>query len=387
MRKFLFCNVALQGHIKPTLPLVRELVRRGAEVIYYASADCAEAILATGATFRPCGEASRVAAPGAQDENHLETQQAIVAQVLADPYSRHADVVVYDAICLWGWLLARILGIPAVQTFSTHPLNKAFHPFDPYSPGGQVPRELPFDLYRTLDTICRKYQLPRFGHYDLYFHEEALNIVFLLREFHPAAHLFDTRYVFVGPALPQVSEDHAPPVPMLMPGKPLVYISLGTVLVDLQAFYDICLHAFGNAARQVIMSIGNGIDPEVFGPLPENVAMYPSVSQITLLQQAEAFITHGGMNSLMEALSYEVPLVVVPLSLEQQVSAQQIEALRLGVVIKDMRRLTAHILRQAITQATQDTEIRTNQQQISKSLRQAGGWQLAADAIWTYANS
>src|SRR5690242_6173293 len=52
MSKILFFNVPTQGHINPSLPVVRELVRRGVEVIYYLTEGQRQRIEATGATFR-----------------------------------------------------------------------------------------------------------------------------------------------------------------------------------------------------------------------------------------------------------------------------------------------------------------------------------------------
>jgi UDP:flavonoid glycosyltransferase YjiC (YdhE family) len=48
----LFLNVPLHGHINPTLDLASELVARGNDVVYYASASFREKIEATGAEFR-----------------------------------------------------------------------------------------------------------------------------------------------------------------------------------------------------------------------------------------------------------------------------------------------------------------------------------------------
>src|SRR5690348_3556505 len=52
MHKILVFNVPTQGHINPTLPVVAELVRRGAKVIYYLTESQRQRIEATGATFR-----------------------------------------------------------------------------------------------------------------------------------------------------------------------------------------------------------------------------------------------------------------------------------------------------------------------------------------------
>ena len=53
MAKALFLSLPLHGHTNPSLPLVRELVERGDEVIYYSADAFAAKIEQTGARYRP----------------------------------------------------------------------------------------------------------------------------------------------------------------------------------------------------------------------------------------------------------------------------------------------------------------------------------------------
>jgi UDP:flavonoid glycosyltransferase YjiC (YdhE family) len=53
MDRALFLSLPLTGHINPSLGLVHELVRRGDEVVYYATASYKAAVEATGSRFRP----------------------------------------------------------------------------------------------------------------------------------------------------------------------------------------------------------------------------------------------------------------------------------------------------------------------------------------------
>lgn len=47
----IFIEIPAFGHVNPSLPLARELVRRGREVIFYTDAEFAALVEATGATF------------------------------------------------------------------------------------------------------------------------------------------------------------------------------------------------------------------------------------------------------------------------------------------------------------------------------------------------
>ena len=80
-----------------------------------------------------------------------------------------------------------------------------------------------------------------------------------------------------------------------------------------------CIKAFANTEHQVIMSIGNLVDVKELGELPENISVHTFVDQIAVLNQADVFLSHCGMNSVSESLYYEVPLVMLPQTNEQTV--------------------------------------------------------------------
>ncbi|WP_256890982.1 hypothetical protein [Cylindrospermopsis raciborskii] len=64
MSRVVFFNVSAPGHIIPTLGLVKELIDRGEEVIYYEVPRFEEEILSFGAEFRPYPPLNPETAPG-----------------------------------------------------------------------------------------------------------------------------------------------------------------------------------------------------------------------------------------------------------------------------------------------------------------------------------
>ncbi|VDM79094.1 unnamed protein product, partial [Strongylus vulgaris] len=46
------------------------------------------------------------------------------------------------------------------------------------------------------------------------------------------------------------------------------------------------------------------------------------------------FITHGGMNSILEAIYYAKPMIVVPLFADQQCNSKNVERKGLGILLK-----------------------------------------------------
>ena len=66
--------------------------------------------------------------------------------------------------------------------------------------------------------------------------------------------------------------------------------------------------------------------------LPDNVIMLASAPQIQILQRAALFITHCGMNSTSEAIYHAVPIIGIPLSVDQPMVAERVcDELGIGI--------------------------------------------------------
>jgi UDP:flavonoid glycosyltransferase YjiC (YdhE family) len=66
------------------------------------------------------------------------------------------------------------------------------------------------------------------------------------------------------------------------------------------------------------------LDPARLGARPGNVVLARSVPQPALLSRARAFVTHGGLNSIKEAISASVPLLVFPMVNDQPGNAARV---------------------------------------------------------------
>ena len=69
------------------------------------------------------------------------------------------------------------------------------------------------------------------------------------------------------------------------------------------------------------------------------------------------FVTHGGMNSVMESLYNEVPMVVIPQMSEQRANALRVAELGLGIQL-NRDTVDTHSLRATVDQIATDTTIR-----------------------------
>jgi UDP:flavonoid glycosyltransferase YjiC (YdhE family) len=98
----------------------------------------------------------------------------------------------------------------------------------------------------------------------------------------------------------------------------LVYCSFGSVKSeDTKAVYNF-LQKLINVVRNknyVLIVSTNSIHhkKEEFANLPNNVYMLKAAPQLEILSKADAFITHGGLNSIKESIYSGVPMLVYPL--------------------------------------------------------------------------
>lgn len=396
MSRYIFLSVPAYGHVNPTLPVVRELVRRGEQVSCYLTEEFRSSVEATGASFHPYESimgkmqppvrtpGKRAMGPGGLPLMMADESRQVLPQVLEAIRAEQPDVILYDPMCLWARVAAQVLQVPAILLRPSYASNEHFSLL---KPRGEASAHMLMDLIRRVETdiadLCAAYNLPPFGMREFFSHAEALNIVFLPRAFQPAGDTFDERFVFVGPSL--LPRQDAATFPFEHLGdQPILYISLGTVFNNRPDLFHLCFQAFGDQPWQVVLSHGKRLDAASLGSVPANFLLSPYVPQLEMLQRASVFVTHGGMNSTMESLYYGVPMVVLPQMLEQEMTAHRVAELGLGVTL-DQEQLTAEQLREAVTRVQRDSAISQRVQSMQQTVRAAGGYQRAAEAIIDFA--
>ena len=156
---------------------------------------------------------------------------------------------------------------------------------------------------------------------------------------------------------------------------------MGTVNNDLLPFYRACVTAFADSPYQVILSTGEQIDRSALGTLPDNITALPHVDQIAVLQKADVFLSHCGMNSASESLYFGVPLVLFPQTNEQGGVAARVAELGAGLKLEK----AASILT-AVDTVLQTPSYRANAQKIRESFLRCGGAKAAVDKILSVAD-
>lgn len=374
MTKFLFCTSQYEGHTNPILAIVQELVARGMEVTLCTVHEFEKVVKSCGATFLPYNPTPKFMQhrfPMVSDAFY------VIPQVLEDIKSYDPDFILYEDLCIWGKLLSYILCKPSIKLFTTYAMNEHYSRYDYTKDTATGTHE----MRENLKKLCKIYGIAPLEFQDIVYHTDPLNIIFMTRTFHPMEETFDEqRFVFIGPSLGLRKEITDFPYELLGKDK-VLYFSMGSVNNNSAYLYDICLSAFGNRGQQVVVSIGK-VDPKVFGPVPNNCILASYVPQLHILQHADISINHCGLNSVMEALYYGVPVVVTPAEMieEQEYTAKIVEKLKLGVLLPRSS-LTTHTLREAVARIREDPDFYRHAQLMREDMLKAGGYRRAVDAI------
>ncbi|HTH49123.1 MAG TPA: hypothetical protein VMB21_16525, partial [Candidatus Limnocylindria bacterium] len=121
MSKGYLFNIPAHGHINPSLPLVRELVRRGEQITYFTGATEQAKIASTGAEFRalPYDLSSFSRSPKSPEIDFLlfDCVLRCVPDLVEMGRREKPDYVIYDFVSPWGKVVAEQLGVPAIALF------------------------------------------------------------------------------------------------------------------------------------------------------------------------------------------------------------------------------------------------------------------------------
>lgn len=383
MANILLIVSAQVGHVHATFRLARRLIQRGHAITYAGPARARAMIEPQGLPFReaPLLEPAEawLAARGAARWTRRD-RAAYTAWLAAEAARLVAEaapeLIVFDPFALVYYLLIWPHGVPAV-VLSANPLLDRDPRVPPYT-SSLVPPPSPSRCAELRVAAAWGWawassgarwlrfaaERARTGHSDHFFaaqlaaatrfplaRERVARPVwfdFCLRSV-PELVLWPARYDlprarplrpgvrYVGPsteldrAQPELDWSAVPAAARL------AYCALGTVelprlVARRRSFLRGVVRAFERMPDcALVVATGRSIDPDELGPLPRNVAAWPEVPQLAILRRADLFITHGGANSIKEAILSGVPMLVYPRRADQPGNAARVVYHRLGV--------------------------------------------------------
>ena len=368
--KILFINLPYYGHVVPTIGLVHELIKQGCEVTYLMPFDWEEKIAESGAKFYGY-------------KNHRQLSEQIKnAYAVAESIVEEFDGILYEQFFFLGKHLAEKYKKPVVRIFtapvtneklmrefitSKGPLSIFKHAWIAKAFTKDIAKNIPMKTDNWLDEII--------------YNPPELNLVYSLREYQPYQEEFaKEQYKFLGPSIYERKKHE---FDFVKNENSVVYISLGTVLKGEISFFQNCMDAFRNENVDVIISVGQKFPINRLKNIPANVHVYKSVPQLGVLKIADVFVTHGGMNSVSEALAFGVPMVVIPFVSDQPVNARCVEALGVGKSL-DYKLINKNTLKNVVLSVIEDKNIKNNLEKVRKWIEKAPGNKGGAEMIVDY---
>ena len=147
---------------------------------------------------------------------------------------------------------------------------------------------------------------------------------------------------------------------------PTAYVSLGTFLSVRDDVLRLLVEGLRPSGSRVLLATGV-VDPDGLPELPAGSIARPTLPQVALLDRCDVCLTHGGNNTVTEALTAGVPLVVAPLSTDQFAVAADVERCGLGAVV-DPNTSTAQQVADAVAAALRP-EVRARAADLGRRLR------------------
>jgi MGT family glycosyltransferase len=379
------------GHVTPTLAVARELIARGHRVTYAVTGTVAASAASTGADVIEYDTAlmSTVKPPAiwADDEmgraflryvSEIIGTTAAIERQLGDA---RPDLIAYDSTV---WAPGRVLGrkwsVPVCQLLPVFASNESFSLMR-----AQVERAGHPELAEDHPAILAfKDMLAEFlagngidpGEADaITAGKGERSLVFLPKSFQPCGETFGDDHAFVGPCHTESTGE-----PSWTPpdnDKPVVFVSLGTVVNDQPGFFATCAEALRGQGWHVVLAVGDSLEEESIAALPAEFEVHRWLPYGEVLPHADVFVSQAGMGSIMRAGEHATPLVVVPFQPEQRINAERVTELGLGRRI-DPAGLTAANLREAIAAVTTDATVRKGLKALREDIEAAGGAARAA---------
>jgi zeaxanthin glucosyltransferase len=186
-------------------------------------------------------------------------------------------------------------------------------------------------------------------------------------------------HTFLGSAVREEPLDDEVEAWLEAEARPVVYVSLGSFLSARADVLAVVAEALRELDVRVALATGSA-PAELLGPLPSQWLVRAFLPQVRLLARSAVAVSHGGNNSVTEALTHGVPLLVLPLSTDQFAGAAAVERGGVGLCL-DPNTTTPAEVRAAVEELMGPHGIRKAAAGVGTALREVAGAERAHAAV------
>ncbi|MET0286904.1 MAG: glycosyltransferase [Polyangiales bacterium] len=338
-----------KGHLNPLLPTLRRIADAGHELVLASARDLTSVLAAAGIA----GRAARFEAP-APPASFLTAGREFAEKLR-------------DARWLAGWIEALLIDavpaqLPGVEALIAHerphvvvadPMMyavaigcaRAGLPWAALSSSLNpvTPRAWSTALTETLDRLAPKraalfrdagVEVPRFFVSDA--ESPWLNLAFTAPLYVP--HAVDPAIQLVGATFDATDiacrGDETPFPFERLRDKPRLYVSFGSQAFFQPRLFQQVFACASELGMQVIASVGALLeDTEFVRAAPPDAVLARYTPQLQLLERVDMVVSHGGANSVVEALSFGKPVLLLTLCNDQPLQARFLTASGAGLAL------------------------------------------------------
>jgi zeaxanthin glucosyltransferase len=394
--------------------LARKLRSRNHDVVFISWPDGEPSVRAADLTFLPCAVKEVAAAPlkerprprwlelqgeealRAALHNAAATTEAMLNSLPATLTAAGVDAVVLDTALIYAELAPMSLGLPYIHV--SNALHKDYSGYTPICfydwPHETTPAALArnrkgvesfLEMLTPTIAVARAYA-KRAG-LDVDWDNPSATISNLAwitqtpREFDFESSHWPPQFHHTGPFHDGAGRTNVDFPWERLTGEPLIYASMGTMLDGLaDVFRTITAATAKHKGFQLVLSVGDQLDPEQIGSLPSNTILVEHAPQLELLKRASVCVTHAGLNTVLECLAQGVPQVAIPVTVDQPGVAARIAEKKTGRFVP-LEKLTVSHLSLHLDQVLNEPTYRENARYFQKVIAETNGLSVAADRI------
>jgi MGT family glycosyltransferase len=399
------------GHLKSLILLSQHLKDRGHKVTFFEKPKIEDRVRQAGLDFFPIGtgrsflKQEKAAHHNSNLRSQLSTFQFNLKRIKHDlqiyleetPAALRrtkVDVLIVNEIALTGPTVAQIAGLPYFIISTSVPHNFGWNEL-PWFSGYKYSTSwfslvenalleisalrMRGPIRRALDDLRRQAGLRPVREARMLFPELA-HITQLPKCLDFPRSGLPANFHYTGPFASQAARPQVEFPWHRLDGRPIIYASLGTTR-NAQAFvFRLVAEACQHLDLQLVISLGGRFDPALFSSLPGKPLVTKYAPQLELLKLAKIVITHGGPNTVFEALMEGKPMVAIPLAHDQPAVAARLARLGIAEVLPIMR-LSVRKIYRAVTKVLNDPSYRDAAVKMQAELHSLHGLERAANVI------
>ncbi len=367
MKVIMTCQPAL-GHFHPMVPLARALNERGHEVAFVSSPSFCEYIAQAGLTAIAAG-LDWLVSDFDQTFPSLADSGFTVNRALNQAFASSAGKLIPDLLTLLCCTHPDLLIAENTVWAGVLAAEAAKVPHAIFGLGVSFPRALLREMYgKEWNQARNALGLPRdpnirrlcpFLYLDAY---PPSMQPFPVYDISPAVQS-------IRPVPYEIGNSEPPPWLDTIHGRPLVYVTMGTVFNRSADALKRILDALCCEPLHIIATTGSNYDICLLNRISENVRVERYIPQSVIMERADLVVCHAGYNTMMGALSRSLPMLCLPLGADQFYNAFRVGAAGVGLQL-NLESTTAVQLREAVRQLTEDPTYGSNARRLQREIAQ-----------------